>query len=40
MNVLKYDDVIKKSRDLDYDFGISWKTLCSKTLMHGFIARA
>ena len=37
MTVLKYDDVIKKSRDLDYYFGIFWKISCS---MRCFIARA
>ena len=38
MTMLKYDDIIKKSRDLDYYFGILWKILCSTTLMQSFIA--
>ena len=40
MNVLKYNDVIKKSSDHDYHFGIFWKFLCNTTLMQGFIAMA
>ena len=38
MAVLKYDDVIIKSRDLDYYFGILWKILCSTTHIQIFIA--
>ena len=38
MTVLKYDDVIIKSRDLDYYFGILWKILCSTTYIQIFIA--
>ena len=30
MIALKYDDAIKRSRDVGYDFGIFWKILCSK----------
>ena len=33
MTVLKYDDVVKKPRDLDYYFDIFLKILCSTTLM-------
>ena len=33
MTVLKYDDIIKKSRDLDYYFDIFWKISFSTTLM-------
>ena len=40
MTVSKYDDVIKKSHDLDYYFGIFWKILCNITLIQSFIARA
>ena len=32
MAVLNYDDVIKKSSDLTYYFGVFWKILCSTTL--------
>ena len=40
MIVLKYDDVIKKSRNLDYYFDIFWKILCSTVLTQKCIARA
>ena len=40
MTLLKYDNVIKKSRDLDYHFRDFSKILCSATLMQNFIARA
>ena len=40
MTVLKYDNVIKKSRDLNYYFGIFWKILFSTRHMQSFIARA
>ena len=39
MTVLKFDNLIKKSRYLDYYFGNFWKILCSTTLMQSFIAR-
>ena len=40
MAALKYNDVIKKSRDLDCYFGVFQKILCSITLMQNFIAIA
>ena len=40
MATLKYNDVIKKSRDLDCYFGVFQKILCSTTLMQNFIAIA
>ena len=40
MAALKYNDVIKKSRDLDCYFGVFQKILCSTTLMQNFIAIA
>ena len=39
MTVLKCDDIIKNSRDLDYYFGIFWKILCNTTFMQNFMAR-
>ena len=39
MTVSKYDDVIKKSRDLGYYFNIFWNILCITTHMQSFIAR-
>ena len=38
MIVLKYDDVIKISRDFYYYFGVFWKTLCGVILIQIFIA--
>ena len=38
MTVLNFDDVIRKSRDLDYHFCVFWKILFSTTLMPSFIA--
>lgn len=38
MTVLKYDDAIKKSRDLDHCFFS--KIFCSTSIMQSFIARA
>ena len=40
MTVLKYADIIKKLRDLDYYFNSFGKILCSTTLMQSFIAGA
>ena len=40
MTVFKYYDLIKKSRNVDYYFGIFWKILCSTTLMQNFIVTA
>ena len=37
MTALKYDEVIKNSRELDCYFGIFWKILCNTTLMQSFI---
>ena len=39
-DILNYDDVIKKSLDLDCYFGMFWKILRSTTLMQSFIAKA
>ena len=40
MTTFKYNDVTKKSRDLDYYVGIFGKILCNTALMQSFIARA
>ena len=40
MTALKYDDVIKTSRDLRYYFDTFWKILCSTTFKQSLATKA